>query len=110
MPNDSNVLNATAGADASLRLAPGLTREFLEHHRLCPKLCRADGTVVIALAPEAISEALDDISLAYRAAVEAEVASAAEVDALIERLVARSHSNLENIELARVADRASPGD
>jgi hypothetical protein len=47
-------------------LAVGLSCEFLLHYRLCPKQLGADGTVIVALAPDSGPEALDDIAFAYR--------------------------------------------
>jgi hypothetical protein len=38
----------------ALTLAPGLTREFLLHHRICPRALADDGTLTIAVAPDAL--------------------------------------------------------
>lgn len=73
-----------------LPLAPGLSRDYLRHHRMCPKERRDDGTVIIVRGPHAIAEALDDIAVAYRAEVTTEEATDEEVDRLIEQLVART--------------------
>src|SRR5689334_16407465 len=78
-------------------LADGLSREFLLHHRLCPKERRDDGTIVVAVAPDAARDALDDIAFVYRAEVAAEETRADEVDLLIERLTTRSESSIELI-------------
>ena len=83
---------------ARLALAEGLTREFLIHHHLCPKERRDDGTVVVAVAPNALLGALDDLSLAYRAPVEAEGSTVDEVDRMIERLTTRSEHALELVD------------
>ena len=83
----------------ALHLAEGLTREFLRHHRVCPKALRDDGTLVVATAPDGLLGALDDIAFAYGCAVEAERASTDEVERLTEHLTARAE---RMIELARV--------
>ena len=79
-------------------LAEGLTREFLIHHRVCPKAYAADGTVLVAAAPAALLEALDEIACAYHARVAAEPATLDEVERLVERLTTRAE---RLIELAR---------
>ena len=76
-------------------LADGLTREFLLHHRVCPYARRDDGAVIVAVAPDAATDALDDVALAYRALVLSEETHADEVNVLIERLTARSESNID---------------
>jgi Type II secretory pathway, ATPase PulE/Tfp pilus assembly pathway, ATPase PilB len=82
-------------APAALTLAEGLTREFLFHHGCCPVRLTDDGTVVVAMAPAGVAEALDDISLAYRRAVVAEEASRDEVERMIERLSTVSDRTIE---------------
>ncbi|MGH7653511.1 MAG: GspE/PulE family protein, partial [Gemmatimonadaceae bacterium] len=85
--------------DTSLALAPGLSREYLLHHRLCPRAHADDGTLVVAAAPDALLDALDDIASAYHCAVRTEPAAAPEIEQLIERL---STTTERSIELARV--------
>jgi type II secretory ATPase GspE/PulE/Tfp pilus assembly ATPase PilB-like protein len=87
-----------------LSLAVGLSREFLLHHRLCPKQLGPDGTVIVALAPDSRPEALDDIAFAYRREVVSEEASIDEVERLIERLTTRAE---RAIELERGGDTES---
>jgi general secretion pathway protein E len=86
-------MSATTGAPFAL--ADGLSREFLLHHRLCPKGRKDDGTIVVAVAPDVARDALDDVAFAYRAEVTAEEARGDEVDLLIERLTTRSESSIE---------------
>jgi type II secretory ATPase GspE/PulE/Tfp pilus assembly ATPase PilB-like protein len=93
-------VTTTPPSDA-VTLADGLSREFLLHHRCCPARRAADGSIVVALAPDGVMDALDDIAIAYRCAVTSEPASADDVDRLIERLVTRSD---RLIELERGAD------
>jgi type II secretory ATPase GspE/PulE/Tfp pilus assembly ATPase PilB-like protein len=88
-------------------LADGLTREYLLHHRLCPRERTADGTVIVAAAPDAFLEGLDDIAFAYHAAVTTETVTAAEVERLIERITTRAE---RTIELARAADQGGDDD
>ena len=78
------------GRDAQLPLAPGLSRDFLRYHRLCPKERRGDGTVVVAIAPNALIEGLDDVAIAYHAVVASEEATDVEVEQLIERVAGRA--------------------
>ncbi|HEU0012454.1 MAG TPA: GspE/PulE family protein [Longimicrobium sp.] len=85
-----------AGPDVSL--AGGISREFLLHHRVCPREI-GDGAVVVAAAEGALLEALDDIAWAYGRPVRVEAAPAAEVEQMIERLSTRAD---RLIELAQV--------
>jgi general secretion pathway protein E len=80
-------------------LAEGLTREFLLHHRMCPREVAADGTLLVAAADGALLDAVDDLAYAYSRTVQVEPASAAEVERLIERLSTRAD---RLIELAQV--------
>src|SRR5206468_9494516 len=82
-------------ASTPLALAEGLSREFLLHHRLCPKERRDDGTIVVAIAPDVARNALDDIAFVYRAPVVIEEVKGDEVDRLIERLTTRSERAIE---------------
>src|SRR5919198_1329230 len=90
-------------------LAEGLSREFLLHHRLCPKSREPDGTVVVAVAPNAILDALDDIAVVYRAKTTVDETSSDEVDRLIERLTTNAE---RSIELARAdsCESSAPGE
>ena len=76
-------------------LAEGLTREFLQHHGLCPLRLGGDGTLVVAAAPGAQLEALDDVAFAYGLPVEAEPTPQEEVERLIERIAMRSERSIE---------------
>jgi len=84
----------------ALALADGLSREFLLHHRLCPKDRREDGAIVVAVSADAARDALDDIAFVYRAPVVTEEVKSEEVDRLIERLTTNSE---RSIELARAS-------
>ena len=86
-------------APAAIHLADGLSREYLIHHRVCPRAFTAEGTLVVATAPDAQLDALDDIAYAYRCTVQAEPATNDELDRLIERVTTRAG---REIELARV--------
>ncbi len=82
-----------------VRLAEGITREFLLHHRLCPAEVAADGSLRVAAADGALLEAMDDLAFAYACPVTMERAPAAEVERMIERLSTRAD---RIIELAQV--------
>jgi type II secretory ATPase GspE/PulE/Tfp pilus assembly ATPase PilB-like protein len=97
---------ATTPAPAVLTLADGVSREYLLHHRICPKAFDTAGCLVVATAPNAIHDALDDLSLVYRRRIIVEEVSADDVERLIERLTTRSE---RSIELARI-DADDAGD
>ncbi|HEY0014679.1 MAG TPA: GspE/PulE family protein [Longimicrobium sp.] len=80
-------------------LAEGITREFLLHHRLCPRDVAPDGTLLVLAAEGALLDAVDDLAYAYGRTVHLEHATAAEVERLIERLSTRAD---RLIELAQV--------
>jgi general secretion pathway protein E len=86
-----------------LTLAEGLSREYLLHHRVCPKGYAPDGALVVAVGPDApgpdaLAAALDDVALVYRCAVVTEPVTTDELERLVERLTARAE---RLIELAR---------
>ena len=89
----------TTPVSTPIALADGVSRDYLLHHRVCPKAFSDDGHLVVAVAPNAFRDALDDLSFAYRRTVVAEDATADEVERLIERLTTRTE---RSIELARV--------
>jgi type IV pilus assembly protein PilB len=86
------------GVAGGFTLAPALTREFLLHHRLCPKTFTDDGSVVVAGAADALCGALEDIARLYDRACVVETVPRDELEQLIERLTTRSE---RDIELAR---------
>jgi hypothetical protein len=43
-----------------MTLADSISREYLVHHRICPKAFDADGALVVAVSPNAHLHALDD--------------------------------------------------
>jgi len=88
-------LSLTSESTLPLALAEGLSREFLLHHRVCPMRRRDDGVVIVAVAPEAALDALDDITLAYDSRVIAEELTLAEVEGLIERLTTQTDRIIE---------------
>jgi general secretion pathway protein E len=81
-----------------LALAVGLSRDYLIHHRMCPKTLDADGQLVVALAPQAIVDGIHDIAYAYRLPVVTQDATEDDVLRLIERLT--NHTE-RTVELAR---------
>src|SRR5512135_1674715 len=84
---------------APLALAREVTRDYLVHHRLCPKVLDSDGTLVIAGTSDACLDGVDDLGYAYRAPVRYEVVERSELEQLIERLTTRAERSLE---LARI--------
>ena len=93
------MISMHAPSSQPITLADSISREFLIHHRVCPKAYAADGAIIVAVAPNAYLDAIDDISFAYRCAVTTELAPEEEVERLIERLTNRTE---RSIELARV--------
>jgi general secretion pathway protein E len=86
---------STSTDRTTLALGEGLSREFLLHHRICPMRRRDDGLIVVAIAPDAAVEALDDIGLAYNATVAVEEVSTDELEKLIERLTSQTDRIVE---------------
>lgn len=62
-----------------------VTREFLLHHRICPRGIRQDGSVEVAVTEESLASGLDDLSLAYDRPVVTETVTQAELELLIAR-------------------------
>ncbi len=85
--------------DTPLSLASGLSRDYLLHHRVCPQRIVEDGTLVVATAPDALLDALDDIAAVYQRPVRTEEVASTEVERLIERLTTTTD---RSIELARI--------
>lgn len=83
-------------------LAPGVTRDFLLHHRLCPIEWSDDGSLLIAAAPEAIRVGMDEIAFAYSCHATTRDTSDADVVRHIERLTTNAE---RTIELARAEGR-----
>ena len=104
---------SSSAQPAVLPLGDGLTREYLVHHRVCPRHRRDDGAIVLAAAPEAIADdlllqdAVADIGWVYRADVVTEPATWDEVERLIERLTTRAE---REIELSRADGEGREGD
>ena len=93
----------------ALALAEGVSRDFLLHHRVCPRSFGENGALVVATAPDARRDALDDLSVAYRCRVVAEPATQDEVERLIERLTSREEGgvHLEHADAFGDADLAT---
>ena len=92
----------------SIQLAPGISREFLHHHRVCPLRFTDDGALVVGVAPDSYLDALDDIGYAYRRETVTESIAQDKLDRLIERIVASAE---RVIDLERsAADDVDGGD
>ncbi len=80
-----------------LVLAPGLSREYLRHHRVAPRGYADEGRLlVVATAPDARwRECVDDLAEAYGCAIAPEPATASDVDVLIERLATAAARGVE---------------
>lgn len=77
-------------------LADSVSREYLIHHGVCPLRVDADGTLVVAAAPNALlDDALDDLSVAYGCKTLAEERPLDDVTVLIERLTTASERAIE---------------
>ncbi len=76
-------------------LAPGLSRAFLLHHRVCPAATDADGALVVAVGPSAAHGALDDLAAAYACDVHTREVSDSELERLIERLTSGAARPIE---------------
>jgi type II secretory ATPase GspE/PulE/Tfp pilus assembly ATPase PilB-like protein len=87
-------MTVSEGTD-QMTMAPGLSREFLLHHRCCPMRVDESGTLIVATGPDAALEALDDIALVYGHPVLAQLVSASELDQMVERLVASADRSIE---------------
>ena len=85
-------------ATGHVTLAAGLTRDYLLHHRVCPKEFADDGALLIAVTADALMSGVDDLAFAYRRQPSLETVARDELERLIERLTTRSE---RTIELAR---------
>ena len=83
---------------APLTLPASLTRDYLLHHRVCPKSISDDGALVVAVTENSLTADADDLSFAYDRPVTLETVPREELDRLVERLTTRSE---RSIELAR---------
>jgi len=76
-------------------LEGGVSRDYLLHHRVCPTVITEDGSLVVAVAPDAlVPEALDDLGLAYRRTIVSRITPREEVERLIARLTSGSDASL----------------
>jgi len=82
-------------SNETLSLAAGVTREYLLHHKVCPKGLDAAGALVVAAAPNALREAIGELAAAYKRLVIIDEISIAEVERLIERLTTESDRSIE---------------
>jgi general secretion pathway protein E len=88
-------------------LAAELSREFLLHHRVCPKELRGTDTIVVAAAPDALVDAFHEVAFAYRRQVEPVTLPLNEVERLIERLTTQAD---RSVELERIVNELDQDD
>jgi len=81
--------------ESALALIGGLSREYLLHHRVCPIALRGEHTIIVAVAEDVISSALDDIGLTYDRVVVTESVAGGELERLIERIANRTDRAVE---------------
>ena len=79
-------------------LVPSVTREFLLHHRVCPKSVADDGTLVVAVTTDSLASGADELAFAFDRPVTLETVPREELERLVERLTTRAE---RSIELAR---------
>ncbi|HEY4216574.1 MAG TPA: GspE/PulE family protein [Gemmatimonadaceae bacterium] len=92
-------MNSSFAPEETLPLASGLSRDFLLHHRVCPKEMFGDGQLIVAATNDAILSGVDDIGFAYQRPTIVDVVARDELERLIERLTTRAE---RTVELARV--------
>jgi general secretion pathway protein E len=85
--------------DRPIQLAAGLSRDFLLHHRVCPKQMISDDLIVVAATEDAVASGVDDIGFVYRCNTIIENVERDELERLIERLTTRAE---RTVELARI--------
>jgi type II secretory ATPase GspE/PulE/Tfp pilus assembly ATPase PilB-like protein len=83
------------GLDASPTLAPGVSREYLLHHRVCPRRLEATGPLVIGIGVNHRPVALDELAIAYGREIVTESLTDAQLEGLIERVTSRTERRIE---------------
>jgi general secretion pathway protein E len=76
-------------------LVAGVTREYLLHHKVCPRAFDASGALVVATAPDAHREAIGELAAAYKRLAIIDEVSMTDVERLIERLTTESDRSIE---------------
>jgi general secretion pathway protein E len=97
-------MQGSAAVNQPCPLAPGISREYLLHHRVCPTAFAPDGSLVVAVAPEARLDALDELAVAYRRVIVSEEIPADAVEQFITRLTVQIEPTLELGHAAADAD------
>lgn len=87
-----------ANPESPFTLAPELSREYLLHHRICPKAFGDEGSVIIAATDGAFQVGIDEVAEVYRRRACVETVARDELERLIERLTTRTE---RTVELAR---------
>jgi len=76
-------------------LVAGVTREYLLHHKVCPRGLDSSGALIVATAPNALREAIGELAAAYKRLAIIDEVSITEVERLIERLTTESDRSIE---------------
>ncbi|HXT16499.1 MAG TPA: GspE/PulE family protein [Gemmatimonadaceae bacterium] len=97
----------TAPTEALIELAAGVSREYLLHHRVCPKGLSSSGELVLAATKDVLRTGVDELAAAYRRDVVVESVEQDELERLVERLTTRAE---RTIELARAEAGESSDD
>jgi general secretion pathway protein E len=84
--------------EAPLTLDPAFTRDYLLHHRVCPREFGADGRMIVAATGDALADGIEDLAFIYKREIAVETVPQVELERLVERLTTRAE---RTIELAR---------
>lgn len=93
-----DVRNSDTPGAGRVAILPGLSRDYLLHHRVCPDEVTEDGVLRVATAPGAYTEALDELSELYGRPVCAYDAGDDAVARMIERFASAGTAASENSE------------
>ena len=94
MSNRSSI----ASHESPFALAPELTREYLLHHRICPKAFGDDGVVIVAATDDAFRVGIEEVAGVYHRRASVVTVARDELERLIERLTTHTE---RTVELAR---------
>src|SRR4051812_7033731 len=99
-----SITDSSDRSQPEIRLAQGVSREFLLHHGVCPKALTPDGQLIVLTAPSAQVDALKELAFVYDRQVTACEAAQHEVEQLIERLSTSADRDLQLSAVAEPSD------